>query len=108
MTIYIAGAISSRMETYKAAFNAAEDRLKADGHIVWNPAYNPVGLEYGAYFPVCFAMIDTCDAVYMLDGWQLSKGATRERAYALANSKRVIYENPTPMQAAREKGGING
>lgn len=103
MTIYIAGAISNRLDTYKAVFDTAEVKLKSQGHIVWNPANNPIGLDYEQYFPVCFAMIDQSDAIYLLDGWQYSKGAVREYRYACDNGKMIMYENPTPLQALQEK-----
>lgn len=64
MKIYIAGPITG-IDDYRRIFKAAETKLQKQGRIVWNPAYAPTGLEYEQYFPVCFAMIDTCDALYI-------------------------------------------
>ncbi|MBO5208498.1 MAG: DUF4406 domain-containing protein [Lachnospiraceae bacterium] len=37
-------------------------------------------------------MLDMCDAIYMLDGWQQSCGANRECGYALAKDKIILKE----------------
>lgn len=37
-------------------------------------------------------LMDLCEAVYMLKGWQESKGANREYGYALAKDKIIIFE----------------
>lgn len=92
MVIYIAGPISSDLDGYKEKFCKAEERLKAEGHIVWNPAHAPVGLPYLAYFPICLAMLDTADAIYMLKGYTKSIGAVMELKYALENSKTIMLE----------------
>lgn len=92
MIIYIAGPISNDMDGYKARFCKAEERLKAYGHIVWNPAHNPIGLGYEAYFPICLAMLDTADTIYMLKGYGESSGALRELKYAQDHKKQVIVE----------------
>lgn len=39
-----------------------------------------------------FESLDICDAIYMLDGWENSKGANQE--YGFAKGKGIeIYEN---------------
>lgn len=90
--IYISGAMSSRLDTYKAAFAKAERELTERGYAVWNPANNPQGLDYEKYFPVCYAMIDASDSIYMLNGWSKSEGARRELAYAHGKGKNVYVE----------------
>lgn len=34
-----------------------------------------------------------CDAIYLLDGWQQSRGANREYGYALAKDMMILDEN---------------
>jgi len=86
--IYIAGKITDNPD-YKTHFARAEKRL-AENHTVMNPAVLPLGFDYEDYMRICFAMIDVCDAVYMLDNWRDSPGAIRE--YEYAKGKEIIFE----------------
>lgn len=92
MIIYIAGAIASRKDTYKEVFAKAQRELEEKGHIVINPALLPEGLDGKSYMPICMAMIDAVDAVFMLRGWVDSPGARCERHYALYQRKKILYE----------------
>lgn len=91
-TIYIAGKMSGKAD-YGRDFNEAEKRLTEQGYIVLNPASLPVGLPEKAYMPICLAMLEAADAIYMLDGWEHSFGANLELDYALYQGKKVYYED---------------
>ena len=93
MKIYISGKITGN-PYYKQVFSAAEKTLLQDGHSVMNPAILPIGFSWDEYMHVCYAMIDVCDAVYMLNNWRSSRGATAEREYARKINKLIIYEAP--------------
>ena len=89
--IYIAGKITGE-ENYRQKFKAAQDELEARGYRAMNPAILPPGFDYEDYMRICFAMIDVCDAVYMLDNWRDSPGAMREHEYASRAGKDIVYE----------------
>lgn len=89
--VYIAGPITE-VKCYQRNFAAAEWRLSEDGHIVFNPATMPTGLEYEKYMPICYAMMDACDTVYFLTGWRNSIGACMEYEYALARKMDLLFE----------------
>ena len=91
MKIYISGKITG-IRYYKQVFSAAEKTLLQDGHNVMNPAILPIGFSWDEYMHVCYAMIDVCDAVYMLKNWTSSKGASAEYTYALKLNKLIIFE----------------
>ena len=57
-----------------------------------NPAWLPKGLDTNRYMPVCLAMVDAADAIYMMNGWEDSRGARLEKAYAEYQDKLVLYE----------------
>lgn len=91
MKIYIAGKING-FENYKEKFKEAEDKLLKEGHVCMNPAILPEGFPYEAYMPICTAMINQCDAVYILDNWKDSRGAKVELEYAKVTGKTVLYQ----------------
>lgn len=89
MKIYIAGKITGE-PNYKEKFNIAATSLEAQGHIVLNPAELPEGMLPADYMRICFAMIDTADAIYLLKGWYSSSGASIERNYAMYTGKSIL------------------
>lgn len=78
--VFISGPITG-VEKYWEAFEAAEDELRAAGFIPLNPARLPEGMNNAQYQRICFAMIDSADAVLFLSGWLNSRGATLENRY---------------------------
>lgn len=89
--IYIAGPIKGRAD-YIERFCAAQLDLEASGWIVLNPADLPAGMPADRYMPICLAMLQQADAVYMLQGWEGSDGAGIEYLLAEYQGKEVLYE----------------
>ena len=124
--IYIAGKMKGlRNLGYQKFFVKAEE-LEADGWDTINPAaypYDGVNVEIGedgkvtttkdeeavsdfTYHKVLyrdFILIEECDAIYMMTGWELSSGASCELAYAKLRGKEVIYETKGDGYKARTK-----
>lgn len=96
MKVYVAGKISG-LERHHAIymFERAKDMLKARGHEPFIPTVLPVydDVAYEDYLHICYAMIDVCDAIYMLSNWQQSKGARIELQYASDWKKKIMYED---------------
>ena len=88
MKIYISGEITND-PNYKEKFAETEEYLKAKGYVIMNPAILPEGFDYEDYMTICFAMIDVCDLMFMIKGWEKSDGAKRESYYACAKNKSV-------------------
>jgi hypothetical protein len=91
MKVYIAGKITG-FPNYKMHFNMVEEGLKSKGHAVMNPARMTDGFLYEEYMKVCFAMIDVCECVYLMDNWMDSPGARREKEYAESKKKIIFCE----------------
>lgn len=110
MNIYIAGPMRGIAEFNFPAFKAAAAQLRAEGHLVFNPAERDEEI-HGADLVTGttgdlkeipqFSLRDAlghdtawicqhADAVYLLPGWQGSKGATAERALGLALGLQIV------------------
>lgn len=111
--IYIAGPMRGIKNFNFPAFDAARDQVVAVGWEAISPADldREIGFDETA-FPADYDWIDlrkigfsiddaidrdvaaikTCDAIYMLDGWQKSKGACAEKALAEWRGIEVQYQ----------------
>ena len=99
-TIYIAGPMAGLPLFNFPAFYTAEDRLSRLGWFPVNPAkFNHVfgnDLSGRILDAVCEserAAIPYLDAIYLLKGWEKSKGAKRELEIALKHNLDVIMED---------------
>lgn len=115
MKIYVAGPMRNYPEFNFPAFHAAAKRLRAEGHTVFSPAEKDEEI-HGTDFSKSFKtgsleaaessgfslrralgddlewICKQADGVYLLKGWELSKGALAEKATAEALGLEVMYE----------------
>ncbi len=95
MTIYISGPMAG-IEGYEKNFKVAEEKIKESGHEVVNPAeIDGEGMTREELLALDLRMLEECDAIYMLKGWQQSCGANREYGFALGNYMEILYEELT-------------
>ena len=80
VSVYIAGPITGVPE-YWVPFEEAVHKVLEVGYIPLSPAMLPEGLTPAQYMRMCFAMIDSADAVLFLKGWENSPGARLEYQY---------------------------
>lgn len=78
--IYIAGPMTGLPEYNFPAFNAKAAELRAQGWHVENPAEHGHidGADWADYLRWDISRIATCGAIYLLPGWEQSKGARLE------------------------------
>jgi hypothetical protein len=111
--IYIAGPMSGHTNLNWPAFDRKEKELRGAGFDVVNPARmdREAGIDpsqpMGEYdYEDCarrdIAALEDCAAIYLMAGWQHSKGACWERALAKRLGLRRFYEIPR-LEDAREE-----
>lgn len=115
MKIYVAGPMRGYPEFNFPAFHAAAARLRAEGHTIFSPAEKDEevhGKDFSSAFPTGsleaaessgFSLrralgddlrwiCTEAEGVYLLKGWEASKGALAEKATAEALGLEVMYE----------------
>lgn len=90
MKIYISGKITDN-PGYQKEFHRAEMYLKTIGHDTKNPCNNK-GPGYRECINQGLKDLMECDAIYMLRGWETSKGANLEHHYAAITGMAILYE----------------
>ena len=108
--------MTGKPDLNRSAFFAATARLTAQGHFVINPhrisalfgtaeeleeafaaayttnEYMPEARLARAVMDADLAAVRSCDAIYLLRGWETSRGARKELAEALAHGLTVMQE----------------
>ncbi len=92
MRVYISGQIIGDPD-YNNRFCKAEEMLKDKGYEVVNPV--KIGqclpeIDREEYLKIDLTILSVCDAIFMLDGWENSRGANREYGYAVGKGLIVI------------------
>lgn len=93
--IYISGAIAHYdLEERKRIFSMVSSELRDKGFIPVNPFDNglPAEADWRKHMKVDMGLLIQCDYIYMLDGWELSKGAKLELDVASSCGIKVMFQ----------------
>ena len=93
--IYISGPITGITLHNRSAFAAAAHEWRLLGYAVIDPAANYDGdstVAHAQYMRLSIAQLLCVDAVYMLRGWEHSKGAVAEHVVAQALGLDISYQ----------------
>lgn len=95
MRIYISGPMTGNPE-YAKEFAKREEMLRMQGHDAVNPARISdiirTDMTWEEWMSIDIGLLKVCDAIYMMKGWQDSRGANRELGFAMGAGMKVIYE----------------
>lgn len=93
--VYLSGNLLENKNA-KDEFYLAELFLKQMGYTVMNPVEilkELQGLKQEDRIRVCYRLVDIADIIFMVSGWQKSKGANAELSYAKSLGKEVKYQD---------------
>lgn len=95
MKIYISGKITGVENEAPLLFEKAQVFLENLGHEIINPLKikHVHDLSWSSFMKADLKEMLDCDAIYMLKGWQDSKGACIERRLADELGMQIMYEN---------------
>ncbi|WP_230847713.1 DUF4406 domain-containing protein [Comamonas testosteroni] len=108
--IYVAGPMTGLPEFNFPAFNSAAHKLRAEGWHVENPAEHGhiEGADWADYLRWDISRIATCGAIYLLPGWEGSKGATLEVSIGKALGMEFILAPGAAPQAQADARDADG
>ena len=102
MKVYISGPITG-VKGYMKHFADAEAEVMAAGYTAINPAkvnaMLPPELSHADYMATSIAMLSICDVIYMLPGWQESRGCSIEFEYAYENGITICFARQQDKEA---------
>ena len=93
MRAYISGKITGN-SNYYMEFEEGKKHVNELGYEAINPAklenIMPADATHDDYMSVCLPLLSLADAIYMIPGWETSKGACIEYGYAIAKGLAVL------------------
>lgn len=101
-TYYLAGPMTGLPAMNYPAFHAAAAQLRSAGHQVENPAENEPCDSWLAYMRLSLTQIARSDELFMLRGWEKSKGATLEHDIAKALGMPIAYQQGEYLEPGKE------
>lgn len=91
--VFIAGPMTGYHNFNRSEFNTEAGLLEERGFTVLNPAILPDGLRHDQYLHITLSMLEQADAVFLLNGWEKSRGATREFDRACELGLLFLYQD---------------
>lgn len=79
--VYLSGPITG-IPNYQDNFGYVACRAEACGHTVIDPSVETAGLTPKDYMRISIARLEAADELWLLPGWENSKGANIEKLYA--------------------------
>ena len=129
MRIYISGPMTGQKDLNRKAFADVAFTLQSKGHFVINPhelaekfgTVDQIANSFKAYYEGAaqiypngsyrlaqsvmdaeLAAVRSCDAIYLLRGWESSRGARKELSEAIAHGLSIILEPASAEATARQ------
>lgn len=92
--IYLSGKMSGIKNFNRDYFNKVAEKLRLTGREIYNPAeiIGPPEWSWADYMRRALELMMHCDTIYVLQGYESSRGAKIEIALAKELEMTIIYE----------------
>lgn len=99
MKVYVSGPMKGfSWENCVARFQAAKDEVTALGHEAVSPAdIQDESFSYQDYMRADLKLLLDCDVIYMMRGWDESKGAMIEYEVARVCGMTILFQRAMPQ-----------
>lgn len=104
--VFISGPMTGKPDCNRDEFNVEAAALERAGFAVLNPATLPEGLEHHQYMAITLAMLDQADVIFLLEGWDNSKGAMLEYVRARTLGLMFLYQSWDVVSTAMGHNGM--
>ena len=109
MKIYISGRITGTND-YRERFSEAEELIRRRGHEPVNPVkldqiFNPATTTWTQFMLASLGILRACHGIYLMPGWEDSKGARLEHDEAVRCSLKVYKDIGCIQCVIREEEG---
>lgn len=101
---YISGPMTGLPDFNREAFHTEAARLRTLGYRVENPAESSGGGSWQGYMRMALIQMARSDWLYMLPGWEQSRGAKIEHRLALDIGLEVAYADGAERPTDRLEG----
>lgn len=96
--IYVSGKMTGIKDFNYPEFNRVTKALRKIGHEVVSPVeicrhLDNTSASWQDYMDICLPAIDSCDTIYLLEGWEQSKGAKLELARAIEKELKIVQQS---------------
>lgn len=89
--VFLSGKMTGLIDLGRTQFHRYNKFFHSIGRKVIDPSCLPTDLPDKCYMPMCLAMLNQADEVFMIPGWELSEGARIENAYAAKCGKVITH-----------------
>lgn len=111
MRVYISGPITGHEEDAKERFRKTADYVMnimdaetINPELIGRAAAENADLDHEEYMEIAFTLLRMCDAIYLMPGWEDSRGCQMEKVYA-ENRGMKVMTGETVLQEWLEKWG---
>jgi hypothetical protein len=103
--VYLAGPMTGYPDYNRPAFLQAAERIATHTNLIpVHTAWVNLGFEYDEYMALSIEVLELCDYITLLEGWEDSEGARIERRHAKKKNIPIVDYDKLVDEFSSEQG----